>query len=94
MAIPTNINVQIEANPKPPIGVSPYWYVYPKRILELVEAIERRVDFAIENCTIRDVTQDYRLIAKWATELAKLAEFEAEMECDECQRTQKRTLVK
>lgn len=80
MAIPTNIHVEIGVKEKPPIGVSPHWYVYPKRMLELVEAIERRIDFAVENRNTRDVEHDYRMIAKWATEIANLAELEAEME--------------
>lgn len=64
---------------KVPIGVSPHWFVYNKRIKDLNEAIGRYVDFAMENNLTVDTAEYYELIAKWANEIKKLAETEAEL---------------
>ena len=66
--------------PKPPIGVSPYWFVYPKRIKELSEAITSYIDYAITNNGIISTIGIYSLIAKWAAEVKILAELMVEQE--------------
>lgn len=81
MAIPSNIHVEIGRAEKPPIGVAPHWAVYQTRIMMLAEAIMRYADFAMEHRLTRDTSEDYKQIARWATEIARLAELEAEMEC-------------
>ena len=64
---------------KPPIGVSPHWYVYNKRIKEVSEAITRYAEFALKHDAVRDSLEDYKLIAKWAMELKLLAETEIQL---------------
>lgn len=61
---------------KPPIGVSPHWYIHNKRIKELSEAITRYADFIMRYDNIKDNCNEYKLIAKWATEIKMLAEME------------------
>lgn len=61
---------------KPPIGVSPHWYIYNKRIKELSEAITRYSDFIEKYVHIKDDRDYYKSIAKWADEIKKLAEIE------------------
>ena len=65
---------------KPPLGVSPHWYIYNKRIKELGEAIIRYADFTMENINLYDTKEYYALIAKWATEIKLLAEAEVQLE--------------
>jgi hypothetical protein len=54
---------------KLPIGVSPSWYVIPKRNKELAEAILRYINFDIEHNSTRNTKEDLELIIKWSTEL-------------------------
>ena len=61
---------------KPPIGVSPHWYIYNKRIKELSEAITRYSDFIMRGINIQDVRKYYEFISKLATEIKMLAEIE------------------
>ena len=64
---------------KPPLGVSPYWYVYQKRITELHEAIGRYVEYISTHKSCCSV-QEHKLIAKWARELEVLSLLIAELE--------------
>ena len=61
---------------KPPIGVSPHWYIHNKRIVELSKAITRYSDFIEQYVHIKDGRDYYKSIAKWADEIKKLAEIE------------------
>ena len=61
---------------KPPLGVSPHWYIYNKRIKELCEAITRYSDFIMHYSDVQDERKYYELISKWATEIKMLAEIE------------------
>ena len=61
---------------KPPLGVSPHWYIYNKRIKELCEAITRYSDFIMHYSDVQDEREYYELISKWATEIKMLAEIE------------------
>lgn len=61
---------------KPPLGVSPHWFVYNKRITELSEAITRYSNFIMRYDNVKDGRHYYELIAKWATEIKTLAEME------------------
>ena len=61
---------------KPPLGVSPHWYIHNKRIKELSEAITRYSDFIMRYQNVQDERNYYELIAKWATEIKMLAEME------------------
>jgi hypothetical protein len=54
---------------KPPIGVSPSWYVIPNRNKELADAISRFSTFDIENLATRNTKEDLKAIIKWATEI-------------------------
>lgn len=60
---------------KPPLGVSPHWYIYNKRIKELGEAITRYSDFIMHYPVVQDEREYYELISKWATEIKMLAEI-------------------
>ena len=64
---------------KPPIGVSPHWFVYRTRIEELNKAIGRYLEHIEKNHAITETKQDYELIAKWAKEIEALALIEARM---------------
>ena len=55
---------------KPPIGVSPHWYIHNKRIKELSEAITRYSDFIMRYVDIKD-EQGYRKIPDDAVVLTK-----------------------
>lgn len=61
---------------KPPLGVSPHWYVYNKRIEELSNAITRYTDFIMRYNNIKDGRDNYNAIAEWANEIKMLAEIE------------------
>lgn len=61
---------------KPPIGVSPHWYIHNKRIKELSEAITRYSDFIMRYVHIKDDRDYYQSIAKWADEIKMLSEME------------------
>lgn len=65
---------------KPPLGVGPHWFVYPKRIQDLAEAILRLIKYCIQFHGSRRTKEDYKKIAQWATEIARLAELVAELE--------------
>lgn len=62
------------ANEKPPLGVNPWWFVYPERVIELSEAITRYAEFSAKRTLIRNTTADYKLIYQWAMEIEKIAE--------------------
>lgn len=64
---------------KPPLGVSPHWWVYNRRIKDLSEAITRYADFTGDHNHTLDVKEYYELMAKWATEIKLLAEAEAKL---------------
>lgn len=64
---------------KPPIGVSPHWYVYNKRIEELSNAITRYTDFIMRYNNIKDGRDYYKAIAEWANEIKMLAEIEIQL---------------
>ena len=49
---------------KPPIGVSPHWYVHNKRIMEISEAITRYSDFIMRYVNVKDERDCYKSIAK------------------------------
>lgn len=65
---------------KPPLGVSPHWFVYLKRITELHEAIGRYIAHIENNRSIENHTQHYKVIAQWAEEIKALALLMAELE--------------
>lgn len=65
---------------KPPLGVGPHWFTYPKRIEDLTDAILRMVRYCIKNHATMKTKDYYKEIAKWATEIARLADLEAELE--------------
>lgn len=62
------------ANEKPPLGVAPWWLVYPKRIIDLSEAITRYTEFSLKHTSTRKSKEDYMEIHQWAMEIAKMAE--------------------
>ena len=64
---------------KPPLGVSPHWYVYNKRIEELSNAITRYMDFIMRYNNIKDGRDNYNAIAEWANEIKMLAEIEIQL---------------
>lgn len=64
---------------KPPLGVSPHWYVYNKRIEELNNAITRYTDFIMRYNDIKDGRDYYNAIAGWANEIKMLAEIEIQL---------------
>lgn len=64
---------------KPPLGVSPHWYVYNKRIEELSNAITRYTDFIMRYNNIKDGRDYYNAIAEWANEIKMLAEIEIQL---------------
>ena len=68
------------ANEKPPLGVSPHWIVYPKRIIDLSEAITRCTEFAYKHTSTRHAKEDYQTIHQWAVEIAGLAEIMIDIE--------------
>lgn len=67
---------------KPPLGVSPHWYVYNKRIEELSNAITRYTDFIMRYNNIKDGRDSYNAIAEWANEIKMLAEIEIQLSTD------------
>ena len=80
MAEAKNVTVNIERKEKPPIGVAPHWFVYPNRIADLSGAILRYTKFGVENHTIRNTKEDYKMIAQWASEISTLAKLMCELE--------------
>lgn len=65
---------------KPPLGVSPHWFVNRKRIEELHEAIGRYIGHIGEHQHIEQHDQYYKAIAMWSREIETLALLEAELE--------------
>lgn len=65
---------------KPPIGVSPHWFVYTKRMEELNETIGRYLAHIKSTHHIGETKQCFEVIAQWAKEIEKLALLEAELE--------------
>lgn len=66
--------------PKPPLGVSPHWFVNRERMQELCDAIGRYIEYIEANHHIERIDQYYTAIANWARELEALALLEAELE--------------
>ena len=65
---------------KPPLGVSPAWFVYPQRIKELHAAMGRYIEHA-EKCRFaKSNVNNYNIIAKWAREIECLALLTAKQE--------------
>lgn len=64
---------------KPPIGVSPHWFVYKERITETSKAITRYSEFAGEHCNTKDGIDAYKAIVKWAEEIKMLAKTEIKL---------------
>lgn len=75
---------------KPPLGVSPHWYVYNKRIEELSNAITRYTDFIMRYNNIKDGRDNYNAIAEWANEIKMLAEIEIQLLSTEKQGVRKK----
>lgn len=69
-----------QAVTKPPLGVCPSWFIHPKRIEELNEAIGRFIKHIKTNQHTETHSQQYRVIALWAREIESLALLEAELE--------------
>ena len=65
---------------KPPLGVCPHWFVNPKRMAELNEAIGRFIEHIKSHQHIESHSQHYKAIALWAREIETLALLEAELE--------------
>lgn len=65
---------------KPPLGVCPHWFVHPKRITELHEAIGRFIEHIKSHQHIENHSAYYKAIALWAREIEDLALLEAELE--------------
>ena len=74
---------------KPPLGVSPHWYVHNKRIEELSNAIIRYANFIKRYNNIKDGRDYYKAIARWANEIKMLAEIEIQLLSTENQGVQK-----
>ena len=64
---------------KPPIGVSPHWFVYRQRIEELNGAITRYLEHIEKKQYTQDLKQEYEAIAEWAKEIQHLALLEADL---------------
>lgn len=64
---------------KPPIGVSPHWFVHNKRIKELSNAITRYTDFIMRYNNIQDGRDYYNVISEWANEIKMLAAIEIQL---------------
>ena len=64
---------------KPPLGVSPHWFVYRSRMKELNEAIARYLEYIENHCHIRDMAPYHKAVAIWSRELEQLALLEAEI---------------
>ena len=66
--------------PKPPIGVSPHWFVHHKRMEELNDAIGRYLAHIKSIHHMGYTKQCFEVIAQWAKELERLATLEMELE--------------
>lgn len=65
---------------KPPLGVSPHWFLYNQRMEELAEAIQRYLQYIHQYENVHKSKEDYRLIAQWSEELKSLALLESELQ--------------
>lgn len=65
---------------KPPLGVSPHWFVYRQRIEELNKAIARYLEHIEKKQHTQELKQEYRAIAAWAKEIQHLALLEADLD--------------
>lgn len=65
---------------KPPLGVSPHWYVYLKRMKELNEAIGRFLEYIDTTMHTKGKADYYKAIAEWSAEITHLALLEAKVE--------------
>ena len=57
----------------PPLGVRPWWFIYPKRVVELSESITRYAEFSQKHTLIRSTKEDYKMIHQWALEIAEIS---------------------
>ena len=64
---------------KPPLGVSPHWFVYRQRIDELNKAIARYLEHIKKVQYTAELRQEYEAIAEWAKEIQYLALLEADL---------------
>lgn len=64
---------------KPPIGVSPHWFVYHSRMEELNKSIERYLEHIEKHNHTIQTKQYYECIAEWAKEIEVLALLEADL---------------
>jgi hypothetical protein len=65
---------------KPPLGVSPHWFVYRQRIKELSDAIGRHIEYIEQHQHTKNHSAYYGAITQWAKEIEVLALLEAEIE--------------
>ena len=65
---------------KPPLGVSPHWYVYNARMQELCESIKNHLEYIKVHHCIENSAQRYEVISQYAEELKTLASLEARLE--------------
>ncbi len=68
----------------PPLGVGPHWYVYPQRIIDLLEAASRYAKYSLSHTATRTVAEDYRMISQWAKEIERLSDLMVELEERKC----------
>lgn len=64
---------------KPPLGVSPHWFVYHKRMTELCDTIARYLAYIGTSQNITNHEQYYKAIAMWAKEIEQLALLEVQI---------------
>lgn len=70
----------VENNPKPPIGVKPYYIEDGTRMKELSDTISRYIDYSGDyNTPKAEKVRAYEDIAKWAYELKMRAEVEVKL---------------
>ena len=69
----------VECN-KPPLVVSPHWFVCHQRIKELSDAIGRHIEYIEQHQHTANHSAYYGAIARWAKEIETLALLEAEIE--------------
>jgi len=64
---------------RPPIGVSPHWFVYNQRMQELTETIYNYLQYIYQHENMLRTKDNYLMIAQWSEELKSLALLEAEI---------------
>ena len=64
---------------KPPLGVSPHWFVYRSRMEELNKSIERYLEYIKKHNHTMETKQYYECIAEWAKEIETLALLESDL---------------